>query len=102
MNIFPSKIKFFYSVSKLIEMLSYHNGKTNAMSLRCFFFPPLSVRRGGRLTERVILKSKEKEPSVRASLFCTVFFGYLQEGALAYLQREGEKPEEGKAVYFSV
>ena len=58
--------------------------------------PPLRVRRGGRLTETVILKSKEEKLSVRASLFCTGFFGYLQEGALASLQREGEKPEEGK------
>lgn len=64
--------------------------------------PPLRVRRGGRLTETVILKSKEEKLSVRASLFCTGFFGYLQEGALASLQREGEKPEEGKGVSFSV
>ena len=54
------------------------------------------------MTETVILKSKEKELSVRASLFCTRFFGYLQEGVLASLKREGEKPEEGKGVYFSV
>lgn len=102
MNIFSSKINFFNSVSKLIEMLSCHNGKTNAMSLRCFPHLPPRVRRGGRLTETVILKSKEKELSVRASVFCTKFFGYLQEGALASLKRVGEKPEEGKGVYFLV
>ena len=66
--------------------IPYHYGRTYAMSLRVFSW---RAKRGGRLTETTILKSKGKERS--ASPFCTSFFRYLEKEALASLQSKGRE-----------
>lgn len=93
-NIFLQQNTFFFSSFKI--------DRNTILSLRpdirlgLSFFFCWRVMRGGRLTETVIFKSEGKK--VSAILFCTSCFGYLQKGALASLQREGERPWKKKQL----
>lgn len=94
-NIFLQQKNIFFFSFKIDRNTILSLRPDIRLSLRCFFFC-WRVMRGGRLTETVIFKSEGKK--VSAILFCTSCFGYLQKGALASLQREGDSPRKKKQL----